>query len=139
MARGPSTRVVLNRSRFEELALAIADGLGDWARGVIESANPPDAAPFGEGLVTRGGVLVYIGDKKVGGWGTDGRQPKKPRAFRVKGTTAIHVVAGFGFPAMFQEFGTINHGAQPFLTPALSAGMSAVGRTVAVSVKARGF
>lgn len=119
MARKPSARVVLNRSRLNELQLAVAEGLEEVAKTIVETADPPDATPFGEGLVTRGGWLVYAGDKKVGGGSLDGTQPKKPRAFRVKGTNAITAIAGFGFPARFQEFGTVKQAAQPFFTPAV--------------------
>jgi hypothetical protein len=118
MARKPSARVVLNRQMLTKLGLAVANGVEEVARTVVETADPPDAAPFGAGLVTRGGWLVYVGNKKVAGGGTDGRQPKKPREWR-PATGAVSGVAGFGFPAMFQEFGTAFHGAQPFLTPAV--------------------
>jgi HK97 gp10 family phage protein len=120
MARGPSARVVLNRSKFPAVFVAVADGLFEVAKTIIEEADPPDATPFGEGLVTRGGALAYVGDKKVAGWGTDGKQPKKPRAFKVRGSGRIMAIAGFGFPARFQEFGTIKQPARPFLTPAMN-------------------
>jgi hypothetical protein len=121
MARGPSARVVLNRRAMTEVELSIADGIVDLGQAIVEAANPPDAAPYGEGLVTRGGVLVYYGPGKVGGWGEDGRQPKKPRAFRVAGARGITAAIGFGFPGRFQEFGTVHHGAQPFFVRAFNA------------------
>lgn len=116
MAR-KNSRLVLNRSRLDEVSLAVADGFGALAEAIVRNAKPPDAAPFGEGLVKRGGWLVYVGAKKVGGGGLDGRQPKKPRALKVK-QHGIVAIAGFGFPGRFQEFGTIHHRAQPFLSPA---------------------
>lgn len=118
MARGPSTRVVLNRKAVRAVQVAIADGLFEVARTIIEVADPPDATPFGAGLVTQGGALAYVGDKKVGGWSQRGTQPKKPRAYKVRGQGAITAIAGFGFPGRFQEMGTVHHAAQPFLTPA---------------------
>ena len=121
MARKPSTRVVLNRSKFSEALLATADGLAELCKVVLDVAEPPDATPFGEGLVTSGGYLVYVGDKKVAGGGQDGKQPKKPRAFRVKGSTQLAAIVGYGFPGRFQELGVIHHPAQPFLTPAVDA------------------
>jgi hypothetical protein len=128
---------VLNRSTIDALAVAVADGLGAVAQQTIETANPPDAPPYGEGLVKRGGVLAYVGDKKVYGWGLDGKQPKKPRAFRVRGTgRQITAVGGFGFPAAFIEFGTIRHPARPFLTPALNRTLPEVPAIVAKHVKA---
>jgi len=118
MARGPSARVVLNRAAMRAVQVAIADGLFEVARTIVDVADPPDATPFGVGLVTQGGVLAYIGDKKVGGWSQRGTQPKKPRAVKVRGRGEIMAVAGFGFPGRFQETGTVHHAAQPFLTPA---------------------
>jgi len=120
MARKPSARVVLNRSNLSKVGLAVADGLEAVVRTIVERADPPDATPYGEGLVTRGGWLVYSGPNKVGGGSLQGKQPKKPRKFVVKGTEGtVAAIAGFGFPGHFQELGTAQHGAQPFLWPAL--------------------
>lgn len=121
MARKPSARVVLNRQALDRVQLALAEGLEEVARTIVEVAEPPDATPFGEGLVTNGGWLVYAGAKKVGGGSLRGLQPKKPRAFRVQGTAGIQAIVGFGFPGRFQEMGTIHHPAQPFFTPAVDA------------------
>jgi hypothetical protein len=118
MARKPSARVVLNRASMSRVELALADGLGAVATAILQSADPPDATPYGTGLVDRGGMLVYIGDRKVAGMGLDGRQPRKPRSVRVRGTHGTQAIVGFGFPGRFQELGTIRHAAQPFLTPA---------------------
>lgn len=118
MARGPSARVVLNRKALAGLTLALADGMEELARTIVETADPPDAPPYGQGLAARGGWLVYANGKKVAGGGLDGKQPKKPRAWRAS-RDGVSAVAGFGFPARFQEFGTVNHAAQPFLTPAV--------------------
>ena len=118
MARKPSARVVLNRAALDAVHLALADGVEEIARTVVETAEPPDATPFGEGLVTSGGWLVYDGAKKVAGGSLTGLQPKKPRAFRVKGTAGITGIAGFGFPGRFQETGTVNQTARPWFTPA---------------------
>ena len=117
MARKPSSRVVLNRGALDELHLALVDGVEEIARTIVETADPPDATPFGEGLVTQGGWLVYSGSKKVAGGSLVGLQPKKPRAFRVAAATIIQAIAGFGFPARFQETGTVDQPARPFLWP----------------------
>lgn len=118
MARKASARVVLNRKALTEFGVIIAEGVEEVARTIVEVADPPDATPWGEGLVTRGGWLVYLGPKKIGGGGQDGRQPKKPRAFRVQGSDVIQAIAGWGFPGRFQEMGTVHHAAQPFAMPA---------------------
>lgn len=118
MARKMNARTVLNRQALNEVGLAVADGAEEVVRSIVETANPPDATPYGEGLVTAGGWLVYHGSKKVGGGSLRGKQPKKPRALRVRGTTEITAIAGFSFPGRFQEIGTVHHAAQPFLWPA---------------------
>lgn len=119
--RGPSARVKMNRKSLDQVRLAVADGTSAIGKAVVTTADPPDATPFGEGLVTHGGYLTYVGAKKTAGWSMDGRQPKKPRVVAVKGTDTIQTIAGFGFPARFQEFGTVKQPARPFLTPAKNA------------------
>lgn len=112
-----SSRVMLNRSALTRLGLGLANGVEEIVRTIVEDADPPDAPPFGVGLAKRGGWAVYQGSKKVGGGSMTGAQPKKPRDFKAaaRGITGI---AGFGFPGRFQETGTVNHAAQPFLWPA---------------------
>jgi len=125
MARKASARVVLNRSRLTDVGLAIADGVAELGRTIVEVAaeqapdSPYDPYPTGEGLPKQGGVLVYVGGEKVHGWSQRGGQPGKPRALRakVRGSSVL-MVAGFGFPGRFAELGTIDTPAQPFLSPA---------------------
>lgn len=117
MARKPSARVVLNRSKLDVVHLAIADGVEAIARTIVTITHPPDATPYGQGLVTEGGWLVYSGPDKVAGGSLTGNQPKKPRALQVQGTTGIVGIAGFGFPGRFQEVGTARQPARPFLMP----------------------
>lgn len=137
MARKPSSRVVLNRAALTELGLALAGGVEEIARTIVETAEPPDATPFGEGLVTDGGWLVYQGPNKVAGGSLSGRQPKKPRAFKTRGTTGIVGIAGFGFPAKFQEAGTVNQPARPFLAPAVVRVKGVAGEIMASAVAPR--
>lgn len=135
MARRPSARVVLNRARLDDAVLAVADGMAEAARESIETANAPDRTPYGVGLTMRGGFLAYVNGKKIGGAGRDGRQPKKPRAVNTR--SGIVVIAGFGFPGRFQELGTIHHGAQPFLTPAMFGARGRILGWIRRSVSAR--
>jgi hypothetical protein len=131
MAR--TSRVELNRRALNDIALAFVDGVFEVGKAIIENADPPDATPFGQGLVTQGGVLVYVGPKQVHAWSLSGQKPQKPKKVRVKSETGnILGIVGFGFPGRFQELGTINHGAQPFLTPAVNAtdGQSILDRVV---------
>lgn len=114
MARG--AKVTINRANANALALAIHDGLVAFAKTVIAGAHPPDRTPYGEGLVDRGGVIGYVDGKKVSDTTINGEAIKKPRGVSTpKG--AVVVIAGWGFPARFQEFGTVRQPARPFLTP----------------------
>lgn len=117
MSNRAKARVVLNRQAFEQIDLANADGLLAVAEEVIETASPPDRAPFGQGLVQGGGTLAYLGNKKVGGQMQDGRNVAKPRSLRLRDMVAI---AGWGFPARFVELGTVDTPAEPFLTKAVA-------------------
>lgn len=119
MATKRSSRVVLNRRAVDGVRLAVADGIFEVGKAIIVQSDPPDAEPFGEGLTTRGGTLTYVDDKKVAGWGEDGRQPKKPRAVRVRGWRGILGIVGWGFPGRFQQWGTVHHAAQPFAWQAI--------------------
>lgn len=132
-----NARVVMNRKALDEVQLAIADGMEAVCREIVKTARPPDATPFGEGLVTRGGWLVYNGSKKIAGGSLDGKQPKKPRAMTVRGQRGISAIAGFGFPGRFQEMGTVNHSAQPFLWPAFEAVADDIPRIMKPAVVAR--
>jgi hypothetical protein len=100
-----SARVVLNRRAVDLVTLALADGVYSVGVEYIRQAVVPDAPPYGEGLIRTGGAIGFVDGKKIAGFGVDGRQPKKPRAFRPgKG---IAVVAGWGFPARLVAFGTV--------------------------------
>jgi hypothetical protein len=111
MARKSSCRVQTNRAALSEAWLAVADGLLAVGEEIVATARPPDAAPFGEGLVTRGAAGVWVDGKKVGG------EAEKPRSLKVRQYPIVGV-AGFGFPARFQEVGTVHQPARPFLSPA---------------------
>lgn len=105
------TRVVMARERLHELDLAMATGLEGIALQVLLKVEPPDAAPFGEGLVEGGATISYVDGKRVGG-----DADKKPKALLVRGR-GVTVGVGYGFPARFQELGTVNQPARPFFTP----------------------
>lgn len=113
MAVRGKARAVLNREALEQVDLAMAVGVERVAMRILEVVRPPDATPFGEGLVDRGGFISYVDGKRVGG---DADQ--KPKAMLVRGR-GIVVGVGFGFPARFQEMGTERQPPRPFLTPAV--------------------
>ena len=111
----PTVRTVLNRERLQELDGALAKGLELLAMQVISSANPPDAPPYGQGLVANGRFISYVDGKRVGG-----DADKKPKAMKVRGR-GIVVGIGYPFPSKFQEMGTVKQPPRPFLTPAVMA------------------
>jgi hypothetical protein len=112
-------RIELNRAAFDAITLAVADGAFEMAKAVIGGADVPDAAPYAVGLVQGGGVIAFVGKKRIGAWSKTGASVKKPRAAKL--STGITVIGGFGFPGRFVEEGTVHMGAQPFLTPELMA------------------
>jgi len=125
-----NNRVILNRATFQEITLAMADGLLALADQVIATARPPDDPPYGVGLVQTGGTVAYAFGKKVGG------SAKKPRAIKVK-SMGVVVAGGFGWPGHYAEFGTIHEPARPFLTPALMATVPEAGAFVGAAVRQR--
>lgn len=137
-ARGVSATVRLNKAALDDITFAVADGLFEAGKSIVEiaSAHAPDSPydpyPAGEGLPRQGGVLAYVGAKKVDGWSLRGVQPKKPRSLRLAVKEHSVVVAvGFGFPARFAEGGTIKQAPQPFLAPARDqVGMQGVANIV---------
>jgi len=126
MAR--TSRVELNRKKYELTRLAVADAAFAVAKEILEVVDPPDASPYGVGLLEGGGAIAYLDGKKIDGTTIGGRQIKKPRAVKPR-KHVVTVAVGFGFPGRFQEMGTIKQPAKPFLTPAV---MSVVPRAVSI-------
>lgn len=117
-----NSRVIMNRSIADAIALAVADGLLEVGRTIIETADPPDAPPYGQGLVQQGGAIAFVKGKKVGDSATfsGGKATAKPRAAKVNDAPVV-VIVGWGFPARFVEFGTVKMAAEPFFVPARDA------------------
>lgn len=132
----------LNLSKFDEVTVAVGDGLFEAAKTVILDASrdapdsPYDPYPTGEGLPKQGGVLGYIQNKKTHGWSIQGDQPKKPRSIRTATKQhSVVVAAGFGFPGRFAERGTVKMPGRPFLEPAFDRAASSIASTVAKVAK----
>jgi hypothetical protein len=138
-ARGASGahRIVLNRAAFDEITLAMADGLFKLGQSIIADAKVPDAPEIGVGLVQGGGVIAFVGRKRVGAWSVDGDAVKKPRAAKL--TDGVTVIGGYGFPARFLEEGTVNMDAEPFLTPELMAKVPDAGMYVKAAAISHGL
>lgn len=109
-----ASRVELNRAAMGEVLTAAGDGLLALADAMLARARPPDAPPYGKGLVKAGGTGVWVNGKKTGG------NASKPRALRLS-KPGITAIVGYGFPGRFVELGTIDTPAEPFLTPAVMA------------------
>ena len=62
-------RVEINREAMDEINLALADGLFELGKAIVTEARVPDAPPYGEGLVEKGGVIAYVGRKLVASHG----------------------------------------------------------------------
>lgn len=114
MARRISSRTVMNRKALDAISEGMAAAMERVGQDFVETVDPPDATPFGEGLVTSPDWGVWAYGKKVAG------TAKKPRKAKAR-KDGILLVAGEGFPGRFQELGTIHHGAQPHVTPAMVA------------------
>lgn len=123
-----TARVVLNRRALNALAGAFADGLGEIGRAAVEGANPPDATPYGVGLVDSGAWGVWAGGKKVEGAAVKPRSEKLNR-------TGLTMFAGFGFPGRFQETGTSRQPARPFFTPSILRVIPDAGSYIRQAVK----
>ena len=113
-------RVVINRSKVAAVRLVLADGLFQVGRHILNAADPPDATPFGVGLVNSGGVIAFVDGKKVADTttipddATGSRQIQKPRAVKLPRPGIIAIV-GFGFPGRFVHNGSIHNRPNPFL------------------------
>lgn len=113
ISRGGRYRVRM-RVNTDPVILAVADALVAVGEDMLATVEPsvPDAAPFGQGLVTRGGVAGYVHGKRI----DHNTDVKSPRHFRPN-KNGMDVIVGFGFPARFQEAGTVHQPARPFLAP----------------------
>lgn len=106
----PRSRVELDPAAFARLERAVALGAGDIGAEVVRRARVPDAPPIGQGLVETGASAAFLGGRRIEGTAdapSDFDAPDGPAA-----------IAGFDFPARFQEEGTIRQPARPFLSPA---------------------
>lgn len=127
MARG--SKVVLNRSALDQVTLALADGLFAVGKAIVDAGatvapdSPYEPYPASEGLPKQGGVLAYHDGKKIGGYGLDGKQPRVPRAAHISRSRGVVVIVGWGFPARFNEFGTVRTPAQPFFAASVDAAL----------------
>lgn len=134
MARG--TKVVVNRKAFADWQLGVADGLFEAGKAALEATIVPDAPPYGQGLVEGGGVLSWLDGKKVGGTTIGGKAIAKPRGLKTGRGEAVTIV-GFGFPGRFVELGTVDTGAEPFLTPGVMSALGNVEVKVGAAVEKR--
>lgn len=123
-------RVELSRTCFEAIDLGLADGLSRFGDAVISTAQVPDAPPYGKGLVTRGGFITFLNGRQVAGTAS------RPSSEWVSAKGVVTFV-GWGFPARFNEMGTVNQPARPFASPALDRQMQYLDSHMAPAMQAR--
>jgi hypothetical protein len=112
--------VQLNGKTVADLRAAAAEGLHAICEQVIANARPPDATPYGEGLVQNHGIAVFVDGRQVAG----NAETVPPGAEVSEGIVAL---VGYGFPARFQELGTIRQPARPFFSPAVAETLAGTG------------
>ena len=102
------------RVNTDPVMLKAADAMIAAGEELLARTRPsvPDAAPYGAGLVTRGGVAGFALGKRV----DHNTDVKRVRNFRPD-RKGVDVAVGFTFPARFQEMGTEHQPARPFLGP----------------------
>lgn len=122
----------MNREAVDALTLGAADGMQAMGVRIVEAANPPDAAPWGKGLVGGGTAITMVDRKKVAGYGPlrVGRSQRPP-------AVGVVTFVGWSFPGRLQELGTAHHPAQPFLTPSFQQEVPEVADEVANAIEAR--
>lgn len=103
------------RVNTDPVMLEVADAAVEAGEVLLARVRPnvPDAAPFGVGLVTRGGVAGFALGKRI----DHNTDVKTPRGFKPD-RKGVDVAVGFSFPARFQETGTEKQPPRPFLGPA---------------------
>lgn len=110
-------RVEINRATMSAVELGLADGVARVADAIVSHADVPDAAPYGKGLVTRGGFIVFLNGVQIAGTGS------RPTREWVAAAGVV-AFAGFGFPGRFQERGTVHQPARPFVSPSMERELS---------------
>ena len=100
-----------------------ADGAFELAKNIIASVKAPDAPPIGKGLVEHGGVMAFVGTKRVARWSTGPVLPfTRPKASKLN-ADGITIIGGFGKPMKLNEMGSTHQPARPVVTPALMTGV----------------
>ena len=68
MAKRISSRTVLNYKALDAITQGFADGFADMGEEFLNVIDPPDAAPYGKGLVTTPDYGVWAYGRKVAVW-----------------------------------------------------------------------
>lgn len=118
-----SRRTVLNLSRLDAIQQALAVGMGDGLRVILDaaSAKVKDVPKLGVGIKYAGGYLVYANGKKVAEGSVTGVAVSPSSSMKVSKGQGLYGYIGFGRPARFLEVGTSDTAAQPFLSPTVLA------------------
>lgn len=109
-------RTTVNRREIERLRDANARGMAAMGQDILATTRPPDAPPFGEGLVDTGRFVVVQDGRAVAGTG------EVPRGWGdAKGTDML---VTWGFPSRFLHTGTIKMRPHPFATQPYDAALA---------------
>lgn len=118
---GTGRRRLNVRFNSDPVMVAVADGLFAIAMriGEVAAAAAPDAPELNYGLPENWGAGAWANGKLIDGFGaTSGEAFSKPRGTGPVPKVGAAAVIGFGFPGRFNELGTVNQPARPFLGPA---------------------
>jgi len=140
-----STRTVANRKALDAVRAGLVNGFETMGQSILERTHPPDDDPIGVGLVNEKAWGIWVDGRKVAtsdtppvqkidasvSGGSFGHAVKLNKARKIGGAVTlprsertkkgITLVVGFGFPARFNELGTIHQPARPFFSPIVLA------------------
>jgi len=131
--RGKAAKVVIYPEAWQAVRLGMALGLYALAAVIWDdaSARAPKSSEQHRHMAQTGGAGAYLDGRKVAGVG-----PGTSSAVAGARPTAF---VSFEFPAHLVELGTINMGAQPFLTPAAFSNLSSAPEYIAEGLRKAGI
>jgi hypothetical protein len=127
MPRKISARTVVNRKALDAIRAGLVDGMEAIGQAFVGRADPPDDPTTAERII--GDYGIWADGRKVAGTAT------KPRRTSVK--QGVTLIAGFPFPARFNELGTIHQPARPFATPAMTETLPGAAGYIKPKVRAK--
>jgi len=127
MARKVSSRTVVNRRALTAIRSGLVDGMEAVGQAIVGQTRPPDDPTTTHKI--EGDWGVWSDGRKVAGTAA------KPRGASTK--QGVTLLVGFGFPARFNETGTIHQPARPFFTPTVTEVIPGTGKYLSGPVRKR--